>query len=257
MTDRSPIDVRITAGAQVSVVGHAQLDVEPDTGTVTFDVSATGPNRKSVRDLVVPKMKAAWAVLESADELTSWSLADLWVSELKDSPQASRSTKFFVASATGTFVAPPGEELTRVVDSLVDEADASIRRVAWTVSADHTARSLVRQDAVRAAVRTAADYAQAAGLRLGPLTELSDTGAIAERGYAVRVAGDAHAPTDSTMPTLHPAPLRLFAAVHATFQLDGDVVVAARPRTTRTRSTKSATGADTATPAGANPPADR
>jgi hypothetical protein len=128
----------------------------------------------------------------------------------------------FAVSASGSFEASSGDAVSRILDALIDGADATIRSVAWSIAPSNPAHTEVRQDAVRAAFQTARDYADAAGLALGPLRALADPGLAEPSGpsFAMRTAAmGGGTPVSSALPALTPAPQQLRAAVHATFSL--------------------------------------
>jgi uncharacterized protein YggE len=227
-------------GAVLTVRGEATRRVAPDAGVLTGSIVC-------IESSVAAAMAAAAAAqgrltddlaglggvpltLETERSPLTWSAFSM--STQAESKYDARTNR---QEETGRFIATvrlrvTARDLSRLKDlsSVLARHDAlEIQRVYWEVDDENPGWSVVRRDAIHAAVRRAHDYAGALGASLVRVEQVADIGLLEEgaptrsRGAEPMALASLAAPgrqDEADAPTLDPVPQELWAVIEARFR---------------------------------------
>ncbi|HEX6754556.1 MAG TPA: SIMPL domain-containing protein [Mycobacteriales bacterium] len=209
--------------ATVLVRGSARAEVEPDRVRIAVTVSADAAAGPEALALLAERSAAAEGVLDAADLLArrpaGVSLQPRWGQQQGEIVGQTAQRTFVAEAAAGS---PLGELLAR----LVDVPGTTVAGAEWLVDDANPAHSRLRAAAVADAHARAADYAQAAGLRLGALDRVAEPGLtepgphvwVPQSARALGFAGDT-AGGGGPVLELRPQPVELTAAVDVRWSL--------------------------------------
>lgn len=203
----------------VAVRGHAQTQLAPQYARL--HVAVTAASEGSSTDVTNQVNDVAAAIrahlLHHGQGVREVSLSRVrvdtqtnWVESGLDAALMTTRT----ARLTGV-VEVEAANVDGVAAAIID-AGGSISYVSWGIDPEHAAYREVRRDAVHAARLAAEDFADAAGMQLGPLVSLADPGVTAAvaRGAAPAGLAAAHAHV-----TLDPEDVTVAATVEAVYLL--------------------------------------
>jgi uncharacterized protein len=158
--------------ATVTVRGRAEGDVEPDRVRLGYVVQAEAAVGAEALTMVAERSAAADEALDRAGDLlllrrpAAVTLAPVWSNTGEVTGQAARRFVLVEARAVG----PLGELLA----ALVAVPGSIVESTEWVVDARNPVHARLRAAAVADARERAADYAQAADLRLGALEWITE-----------------------------------------------------------------------------------
>ncbi|HST67985.1 MAG TPA: SIMPL domain-containing protein [Mycobacteriales bacterium] len=158
--------------ATVTVRGRAELDVEPDRVRLGYVVQAEAAAGADALTLVAERSAAADEALDRAGDLlllrrpAAVTLTPVWADNGTVTGQAARRFVLVEARAVG----PLGELLA----ALVAVPGSTVESTEWVVDPGNPVHARLRAAAVADARQRAADYAQAADLRLGALEWITE-----------------------------------------------------------------------------------
>lgn len=165
---------------QIVVSGVGEVAVAPDMATVTLGVEA---HRKTARDAVSDMSEDATAILdtlaaagiEKADMQTSGlNLYPVWSSQIKSNQ--TRQIDGFIAATTLTVRVRELDGLGAVLDRVISDGANRFQGVSFGVQDPDPLMDQARLEAVAEARRKALLLADAAGVELGALLSLSESG---------------------------------------------------------------------------------
>ena len=178
------------AGARLTLTAEGQVEAVPDMATITLGVAREG---ESAAEASAAMAEAADALLQA---LVGAGLAerDIRTSALTLAPRraprdsAGRAGEItgYEASTTVTVRLRALDRLGAVLDTAIGSGANRMQGLALGLSDPQPLMDEARRRAVAEAARRAALYAEAAGLTLGPLLMLSETGAAEPRPFAAR-----------------------------------------------------------------------
>ncbi len=160
----------------VSATGHA--DVAPDRATVSAGVVQQGKTAREAMMANATLMTAVYDELETAKIPKS----DITTSQLSLQPQYDRrdrnkpTIKGYEARNTVTVKSDDLEQVGPMLDALVRAGVNNINQVTFTVKDPKSALEKAREDAIREAREKAKNMAAAAGVKLGPLLSMNESG---------------------------------------------------------------------------------
>jgi hypothetical protein len=181
--------------AQISVTGTGTVQAAPDMATISLGVTQTADTAKGAMDQtnaelarVLANMKAAG--IDARDLQTSGlSLQPTW-----DAATNTPSTKSFTASNQVTVTVRALDTLGGVLDAAVKDGANTLNNVQFGVSDPAPLLDEARLRAVADARHRADVMVNAAGVRLGAITQMSEQGGgmVAPRGeMMMRASADA------------------------------------------------------------------
>jgi uncharacterized protein YggE len=167
-----------TTGPTINVAGHGEVDGTPDVMTVTMGVQTADPSAQAALQHNNERAAALIASFKShgvADK-------DIQTVDLNVSPTFDDHFHVTGYSASNTVTAKLHDlsKAGSVIDAAAVSAGEDVRLQGVSFSIDNTS-SLVakaRADAVKDAVAQAKQLAAAAGVTLGPIRTIDDTGTI-------------------------------------------------------------------------------
>lgn len=210
--------------ATVTVRGRAEIDVEPDRVRLLFVVQAEAAAGAEALAMVAERSAAADAALDAAGDLlllrrpAAVTLSPVWSDRREVTGQAARRAVLVEARARG----PLGELLA----AIVSVPGATVESTEWLVDPANPVHARLRADAVTDARARAADYAQAADLRLGALEWITEPevrpgeqGWVPQRAQAF--VSDSFGGGAAPVLELRPEPVPVGAAVDVRYALLG------------------------------------
>lgn len=161
--------------ATVTVHGEAAADVPPDRVRLQVGVQAEAATAADALAGLTVRAAELDRLLTAAGELvrlrrpSTVTVQPMWSPSGEVSGQAARQTTVVEAV--------PGDELGGLLGRLVAVPGATLEGTGWVVDPDNPAHGRLRAAAVADARARAADYADAAGLRLGTVEWIAEPGA--------------------------------------------------------------------------------
>lgn len=207
--------------ATVTVHGEAAADVPPDRVRLLVAVQAEAATAAEALTGLTGRAAAMEEVLDAAGELvllrrpSTVTVQQTWSRTGEVSGQAARQSTVVEAR--------PGGRLGALLARLAEVPGATLEGTGWVVDPDNPAHARLRAAAVADARARAADYARAAGLRLGAVEWIAEPGAgrSPEPGRVVLQsaarAGDSVA--ERRVLELRPEPVDVVAAVDVRYAL--------------------------------------
>ena len=183
----------------VSVRGEASAEVEPEIAVVSITVAAQDTSRQeAVVRLGERSAHLATTLDEFADAVEKTETSGVSIRpEFKDGKPRERVAGYVAAMVTRVTV----HDLSRLGDLVARVGILEMTEIAglsWQLRRDSPLYRATRVDAVRDAVRRAAEYAAALDAHLTGLVEVADTGLGMARGELRPFAGTASPARSST-----------------------------------------------------------
>ncbi len=165
---------------QLSLSGHGELKAAPDMAIVELGTLSQAATANAALEANTAKMTALTAMLKAAgvDE------KDLQTSNFSVNPRYENSISsngnpkiagYNVSNSVSVIVHKLGD-LGGILDKAVGAGSIQINGIALTVADPQAAMDEARKSAVKDALRKAALLTDAAGVKLGPLVNMSESG---------------------------------------------------------------------------------
>ena len=166
------------AEGRLIVTGEGAVDSVPDMATITMGVTSEA---KTAREAMAETSEATAAVLEALTdagiEARDMQTRDLSLNPLWDNRSSGeRRIVGFQASNTVFVRVRDLDALGGVLDQVIQSGANEFRGLGFGLQEPGPALDEARRRAVAEALRKAALYAEAAGLTLGPVLELTESG---------------------------------------------------------------------------------
>jgi len=175
----APVFAARAADSLVTVTGEASLSVAPDSAVIRIGVTSQGKTAKAASETNAKQMTAVLAAIK-ADGIAE---RDIQTSRLSLQPQYDPN-KGGTANLLGFQVTNQLTVTIRDIGKLPDLLDGAIAAganemsgIEFVVSGQSKLLDQVRAEAIADAHRKAVLYAQAAGVKVGPVTMISEEGA--------------------------------------------------------------------------------
>ncbi|MFB7593882.1 SIMPL domain-containing protein [Streptomyces sp. NPDC056160] len=175
---------------RIAVRGEAHLEVDPEIARITITVTARGKDRRTALDDLTRRNTTALDIVKSYGpavehiETGAFSITpELTRHGRNERIRTYHGTVHLTAELTD-FTAL-GELTTRLADLDLTRVDGPW----WTLRPDSPAHRQARQQAVRAAVQRAKEYAEALGTGLAALVEIADIGAEGVASFPPHLPG--------------------------------------------------------------------
>jgi uncharacterized protein YggE len=212
----------------VGVRGEATIEVEPELAAIAVTVTARGTDRRNtLKDITSRNNHILELIKEYGDAVEKLETGAFVITpELRERGRGERIRAYHGSvriGATLTDFTALGELTTRLADLDLTRVDGPW----WSLRHDSPAYRTARQQAVRAAVQRAREYAEALGGRLSALIELEDEGVQQSASYprersmrAAFAAAPAGAAQDTALAIdLEPERQTVYAQVTAHFTM--------------------------------------
>jgi len=176
-------------GGRLTVVGEGIADAVPDMATITLGVTAESKTaadalrQTSVATAEVLRLLADSGVGPRDMQTSNLSLSPIW--DNSSSLGGERGINRYQANNTVVVRVRELDGLGKILDAVVDQGANTFNGLSFGLQDPGPAQDAARQAAVAEALRKAALYAKAAGLVLGPVLELSESGASAPQPMAM------------------------------------------------------------------------
>jgi uncharacterized protein YggE len=167
----------------LTLSGHGEVKAAPDMAIVELGTLSQAATAKSALEANTQKMTALMAMLKAAgiDD------KDIQTSNFAVSPRYENSTNAsgvakvggYDVSNTVTVTVHKLGDLGGLLDKAVTAGSNQINGIALTVAEPQAAMDEARKAAVKDALRKAGLLTEAAGVKLGPLTSMSESGTFA------------------------------------------------------------------------------
>lgn len=164
----------VTATPVVIVRGEAHLEVRADLATVTATVHASDSSADGVRrQLAESAGRVQRVVVDAAAALVSSHTEGLHVAPVFTARTTNKITGYAGQLSTQLVISDL-DALPTVVQALTLIPQSQVDGPRWSLRRDHPGHRAARLAAIQDAQRRAADYAEAFGLDVGDLVEVSD-----------------------------------------------------------------------------------
>lgn len=158
----------------VTVRGEAHVEARADLATLTATVHATGSSADAVRRQLAESSERVQQVITAAQAaLVSSHSQGLHVSPVFTARTPTKITGYAGQLST-QLVLDDFDALPTIVQALTVIPQSQVDGPWWSLSRDHASHREARLTAIQDAQRRAADYAEAFGLVVGDLIEVSD-----------------------------------------------------------------------------------
>jgi uncharacterized protein YggE len=207
--------------AKVTTRGEAVVPGRPDEGVWSIEVDALADAADGALAEVTARSRDVEAVLDELEvPKEKRSTSGVSVREEFDYADGKQVRRGFRAQNLVTVRLADPSTAGRLIEEAVGRAKASVRGPSWWIAPDNPARLEACRAAAAEASRKAEAYAQALGLRLGPVLEVREPSAgpvplprPAARAIALSAA--------DTSLEVDPGELDVHAQVEITFALEG------------------------------------
>ncbi|MDP9184458.1 MAG: SIMPL domain-containing protein [Actinomycetota bacterium] len=201
----------------VTARGHAAVPGRPDEGMWTIDVTATAETPDAALTQVGTRSHAITGLLdELAIPPEMRSTAGVTVREAFDHDNGARVPRGFRAQNLVTVRLTDPAVAGKLLQGATERAQAQVRGPSWWIAPDNPARLEACRRAAAEAKRKAEAYAEALGLRLGPVTEIRES-----QPGASPFARASALTTGATPVDVDPGELLVEAQVDVTFRSEG------------------------------------
>ena len=176
-------------GGRMTVVGEGFSDAVPDMATITLGVMAEAKTagealrETSAATAEVLRLLADRGIAPRDVQTRNLSLSPLWNNS--SSLSGERGINGYQANNTVVVRVRALDDLGEILDAVVDQGANTFNGLSFGLQDPGPAQDAARKAAVAEAMRKAALYAQAAGLVLGPMLELSESGSATPRPMAM------------------------------------------------------------------------
>jgi uncharacterized protein len=208
----------VTPGPTINVAGHGEVEGTPDVMTVTMGVQTTDPSAQAALQHNNDRANALITSLKSQGVAAK----DIQTVDLNVSPNFDKYFHVTGYSASNTVSAKLRDlsKAGKVIDVAALTAGPDVRFQGVTFSIDNTSALVAkaRADAIRDALAQGKEFAGAAGVKLGAIRTIDDTGtALPQPQYFAGRAAAVNA-QDSTVP-LEPGSQQLSVDVTVVFDI--------------------------------------
>lgn len=168
-------------GGRLTVSGEGQVDSKPDMAIITMGAvaeartAAQAMRQTSVVTADILALLGQAGVAARDMQTSSMSLSPVWDNPRESSPGGRPEITGYQASNTVTVRVRPLDELGSILDVVVENGANLFQGLSFGLQNPKPAQDEALQAAVVDAMRKAALYADAAGLTLGDVLELSET----------------------------------------------------------------------------------
>ena len=175
------------AGGRLSVTGTGQVDSQPDMAVISMGATAEARTAAKALDATSVATAEMLALLGQAGiaprdmQTSTLSLSPLWDNSRSSSSGDRPRITGYQASNTVTVRVRKLDDLGAILDAVVESGANSFQGLTFGLQDPAPAQDAARLAAVAEAMRKAALYADAAGLTLGPVLELSEAGDTSPR----------------------------------------------------------------------------
>lgn len=160
----------------ITVVGHATVEAVPDEARLAFHLSGSGRSAEAALAAVGERVSLLGTILKQAgvDEANQGQTVS--VSEQGEQKGGRWLTKGYEASATLRTIIKAPETVGEIIATSVQQVGPRISGPQWVVSPEHPVRAESWRAAALEAKQRAEAYAEALGLQLGSVLEVSENG---------------------------------------------------------------------------------
>ena len=213
--------------ALVTVRGRAVAPAQPDRARLGLEIAALRPRPQEALGDVARRSDEAVAILGDLNiPREAWSTTGVSVHEEREYDSDSRRYFHRGYSATNQLSMRIEEQdlLGRLIKEMTERAGARISGPSWEIALDNPARQEAYRQAAIDARRKAEAFADALGVRLGAILEVSEPGLSRNWDSSVRsdrfLAVESAASMSEPEMEVHAGDLEVRAAVEATFLLE-------------------------------------
>lgn len=162
---------------EITVTGSGRATTPPDDAMLDLHVSMTAPSAKQALDHAADRIQAVIAVLDEHHVTADRRRTQRATVHRQSHWDGEREihTGWTASIGIGCTV-DDADQAFIVLDAVSTVDDVAINGPTWRVAGDNPAHTEARRAAVDSAQQKAMDYAAAAGLTVGPLRSLVDTG---------------------------------------------------------------------------------
>jgi uncharacterized protein len=203
----------------VTARGTAVVLAVPDESEWTLVLTGLADEGQAAMDDVAQRARDLSSLLDELGvPLASRSTSAATITEELDHVEGRRVSRGFRASVDLTVRVCDPVVAATMVERAVGRCQAQVHGPTWVVALDNPARGEACRQAAREARHKAAGYAEALGLRLGPVLEIRDADAAPTEP---RPMGVMRAVAYESSLEISPGRLQVGAAVDVTFRLEG------------------------------------
>jgi len=218
LTAASP--AAVTPGPTINVAGHGEVEGTPDVMTVTMGVQTIDPSAQAALEHNNQRASALIASLESQGVAAK----DIQTIDLNVSPNFDKYFHVTGYSASNT-VSAKLRDLTKagkVIDVAALTVGPDVRFQGVTFSIDNTSALVAkaRADAIKDALAQGRQLSAAAGVKLGAIRTIDDTGTTLPQPQFFAGRAAANQP-DATAVPLEPGSQQLSVDVTVVFDISG------------------------------------
>ncbi len=178
------------AGPRLTLTAEGQVEAVPDMATITLGVARDGASAAEASAAMAQAADALLAALAGAGlaerDMRSSGLSLAPRRAPRDDDGTPGAVTGYEASTTVTIRLRALDRMGAVLDTAIGSGANRMQGLAFGLADPQPLMDEARRRAVAEAARRAALYAEAAGLTLGPLVTLSETGAAEARPFAAR-----------------------------------------------------------------------
>jgi uncharacterized protein YggE len=172
--------------ATLTVRGEAVAAAKPDDADLTFTLSALHATPDEALDDVAERTRELKEIFDAnaiaeRDRITT----GISVREEREYVQGHYEHRGYMAQTSVIVRLDDPEVIGRLMKSAIEDADASVSGPRWRVAADNPAHTEARKAAIVDARRRADAYADALGVRVGAIADVSEPGLKMSVSHAV------------------------------------------------------------------------
>lgn len=167
---------------QITVTGESTLNVAPELATITLGVTEEAEEAAMAMQAVSDAMNAVIAELKAAGiaaadlQTRQISMHPVWSQDRSYDSGGTRKITGFQASNTLMLRVRDLDRLGPVMDAVLAAGANNFQGLSFGVEDPEAVADRIRGEAVKDAVRKAAQLAEAAGMELGPVRSISEHG---------------------------------------------------------------------------------
>jgi len=161
--------------ASVTVRGASVASLTPDRAELSLSISHLAADASGALDEVARRSQQLETVLEAHDvRRDEWATDGVQVGEEYQWRNDANVLVGYRASTAVTITVRSVPLVSTLIGAGVTQVGASVRSLTWRIDADNPARRVLLGEAARDARVRATAYAEALGLRLGEVEEISE-----------------------------------------------------------------------------------
>ncbi len=208
----------VTPGPTINVAGHGEVEGTPDVMTVTMGVQTTDPSAQAALQRNNQHANALIAALKAQGVAAK----DIQTVDLNVSPNFDKNFHVTGYSASNT-VSAKLRDLSKageVIDAAALTAGEDVRLQGVTFSIDNTSGLVAkaRADAIKDALAQGKQLAGAAGVTLGPIRTIDDTGTLLPQSQSLHITSGALRDAAASVP-VEPGSQQLSVDVTVVFDI--------------------------------------